>query len=59
MREREMCEMLSARMPTGTASLLTDAAVSMDISRSELLRRAVEAYIAAQGRPSIRVQHDP
>lgn len=47
MRDREMVDFVTARLPYGAAALMSDKAKEMEISRSELLRRAVEAYIAS------------
>jgi hypothetical protein len=59
MRSREMVELIAVRLPFGATRLMTDKARELEISRSELLRRAVEAFIAAQNHSSTRPQHDP
>lgn len=51
MRDREMVEFITARLPYGAAALMADKAKEMEISRSELLRRAVVAYLAGHRQP--------
>lgn len=49
-----MVEMISTRLPYGAAAIMSKTARELAISRSELLRRAVEAYIATHRQPDER-----
>lgn len=45
MRDREMIELVSVRMPYGASEMMTDVATKLGLTRSELMRRAVAHYI--------------
>lgn len=45
MRDREMTEWTSVRLPYGAVGLMADVAAQLGITRSELMRRAVAAYL--------------
>ena len=48
MRDREMTDWISVRLPCGAADLMNDVAAKMGVTRSELMRRAVAAYLQAR-----------
>lgn len=47
MRDREMVEFVTIRMPFGSSEMVADVASKLGLSRSELMRRAVAHYIEA------------
>lgn len=45
LRDKEMTEWVSLRVPYGATGLMNDIADRMKISRSELMRRALAAFL--------------
>ena len=48
MRDKELTDWISVRLPYGAAGLMNDVAAAEGVTRSELLRRAVAAYLQSR-----------
>ena len=47
MRDKEMIELLSVRVPYGASEMMSDVASKLGLTRSEFMRRAFAHYIEA------------